>query len=114
MAMKAERLVLLIIGVLIIAHLPLLAQSDTPADNNTNYKAALSLYNTDKPGDGIPYLESILKTNSTIKPAAYDLLGNIYDKTHQPEKAIAAYLEGIKLDPNYQSLRFNLGIAYFR
>ena len=90
------------------------AQTIDPADNNANYQKALSLYQAGASADGIPYLENILKTNSTIKPAAYDLLGNIYDKIQQPDKAIAAYNEGIKLDPNYQNLRFNLGLAYFR
>ena len=91
-----------------------LAQAIDPVDNNANYKKALSLYQLGAAADGIPYLENILKTNSAIKPAAYDLLGNIYDKLQQPDKAIAAYNEGIKLDPNYQNLRFNLALAYFR
>ena len=93
---------------------PLLAQNNAATDNNANYQKALTLYNSASPAEGIPYLESILQTNSTIKPAVYDLLGNIYDKTQQPEKAIESYKEGIKLDPAYQSLHFNLGIAYFR
>ncbi|GAB2987682.1 hypothetical protein GCM10027049_29670 [Mucilaginibacter puniceus] len=92
---------------------PLLAQNDATT-NNANYQKALTLYNSANPAEGIPYLESILQTNSTIKPAVYDLLGNIYDKIQQPEKAIETYKEGIKLDPAYQSLPFNLGIAYFR
>ncbi len=91
-----------------------LAQNHTAADNNAAYQQALTLYNSANPAEGIPYLESILQTNSTIKPAVYDLLGNIYDKTQQPEKAIESYKEGIKLDPAYQTLHFNLGIAYFR
>jgi tetratricopeptide (TPR) repeat protein len=112
MRMKVKGAVLVVFGVLIMAH-PLLAQTDATA-NNANYQKALALYNSPNPAEGIPYLESILQTNSTIKPAAYDLLGNIYDKTQQPDKAIEIYKEGIKLDPNYQSLHFNLGIAYFR
>ena len=92
----------------------LLAQTNATTDNNANYQKALALYNSANPTEGIPYLESILQTNSTIKPAVYDLLGNIYDKTQQPDKAIETYKEGIKLDPNYQTLHFNLGIAYFR
>lgn len=103
----------MVIGLLIMGK-PLLAQTNAATDNNANYQKALSLYNSANPAEGIPYLESILQTNSTIKPAAYDLLGNIYDKTQQPEKAIESYKEGIKLDPNYQTLQFNLGIAYFR
>jgi tetratricopeptide (TPR) repeat protein len=93
---------------------PLFAQINNATDNNANYQKALAIFNSANPAEGIPYLESILQTNSTIKPAVYDLLGNIYDKTQQPEKAIESYKEGIKLDPAYQTLHFNLGIAYFR
>ncbi len=111
--MQVRKAILVVVMMLIMGQ-PLLAQTDTATDNNANYQKALTLYNSATPVEGIPYLESILKTNSTIKPAAYDLLGNIYDKTQQPEKAIESYQEGIKLDPAYQTLHFNLGIAYFR
>lgn len=85
-----------------------------PANNNANYQLAFSLYVSGKGPEGIPNLESIFKTNSTLKSVAYDLLGSIYDQAHQPEKSIAAYKEGIKADPTYQRLYFNLGLAYFR
>lgn len=100
--------------VMLIMGQALFAQTNAATDNNANYQKALTLYNSANPAEGIPYLESILQTNSTIKAAAYDLLGNIYDKTKQPEKAIESYKEGIKIDPVYQTLHFNLGIAYFR
>lgn len=112
--MKAGRVILLAVFWLGMMGKTLSAQSIDPADNNANYQKALSLYQSGAAAEGIPYLENIFKNNSTIKPAAYDLLGNIYDRLKQPEKAIAAYTEGIKLDPNYQNLRFNLGLAYFR
>ncbi len=112
--MMFKRVVLLVVFLSGIMRNALLAQDIAPADNNANYQKALSLYQSDKPADGIPYLENILKNTSTIKPAAYDLLGNIYDKLKQPGKAIDAYNEGIKIDPTYQNLRFNLGLAYFR
>jgi tetratricopeptide (TPR) repeat protein len=111
--MQVRKAILIVIGLLIMGQ-PLLAQNNAATDNNANYQKALTLYNSASPADGIPYLETILQTNSTIKPSVYDLLGNIYDKTQQPEKAIESYKEGIKLDPNYQTLHFNLGIAYFR
>ena len=108
------RVVLIAIFLSVMMWNKLLAQDVDPADNNANYQKALSLYQSGKPADGIPYLENILKNTSTIKPAAYDLLGNIYDQLKQPDKAIDAYKAGIALDPNYQNLRFNLGLAYFR
>lgn len=112
MLMQVKKVIFIMVVVLIMAK-PLWAQNDA-VTNNANYQKALALYNSANPADGIPYLESILQTNSTIKPAVYDLLGNIYDKTLQPGKAIEMYKEGIKLDPAYQTLHFNLGIAYFR
>lgn len=112
--MKARGGILLTVFLLAMMGKNALAQGLDPADNNANYQKALSLYQSGSVAEGIPYLENVLKNNTTIKPAAYDLLGNIYDKLQQPDKAIAVYHEGIKLDPNYQNLRFNLGLAYFR
>jgi tetratricopeptide (TPR) repeat protein len=91
---------------------PLLAQdTDDPA---TNYKAALTLVDAGKGPEGIPYLEKVLKTQSAYTNAAYSLLGSIYDKNNQPEKAIAIYNDGLKAYPKDQNLYFNLGIADFR
>ncbi|MGF7081239.1 tetratricopeptide repeat protein [Mucilaginibacter sp. UYCu711] len=86
-------------------------QTDDPA---TNYKAALALVDAGKAPEGIPYLEKVLKTQSTYTNAAYSLLGSIYDKNNQPDKAIAIYNEGLKAYPKDQNLYFNLGIADFR
>jgi len=109
------RVVLLITFLsLIIPGKMLAQQAIDPADNNANYQKALTLYRSGTPAEGIPYIENILKNTSTIKPAAYDLLGNIYDQLKQPEKAIDAYKAGIAIDPKYQNLWFNLGLAYFR
>ncbi|MBC7399033.1 MAG: tetratricopeptide repeat protein, partial [Mucilaginibacter sp.] len=91
---------------------PLLAQgTDDPA---TNYKAAFALVDAGKGPEGIPYLEKVLKTQSNYTNAAYSLLGSIYDKNNQPEKAIAVYNDGLKAYPKDQNLYFNLGIADFR
>lgn len=91
---------------------PLFAQdADDPA---TNYKAALALVDAGKGSEAIPYLENVLKTQSTYTNAAYSLLGSIYDKNNQPDKAIAVYNAGLKAYPKDQNLYFNLGIADFR
>jgi tetratricopeptide (TPR) repeat protein len=39
-------------------------------------------------------------------------LGTIYDKNNQKDKAIEAYNAGIKANPGYQRLYYNLGIVY--
>jgi len=85
-----------------------------PANVYANYGIAYSLMQMGKANDGIPYLEKVIKANSSLTAGAYDLLGSIYDKGHESEKAIAAFNEGIKIDPAYQRLHYNLGLVYFR
>lgn len=41
-----------------------------------------------------------------------ELLGNAYDSQHRTREAIDAYKRGIKIDPKYPRIHFNLGIAY--
>ncbi len=96
---------------LFIAPVLLFAQDDSPA---ANYKAALALVNANKGADAIPLLEKVIKTPSPNTAAAYGLLGSIYDDSHQPEKAIAVYKDGLKAYPTEQSLFYNLGLAYSR
>ncbi|MBE9668609.1 tetratricopeptide repeat protein [Mucilaginibacter boryungensis] len=82
-----------------------------------NYQLAFSLNAMGKGLDGIPYLEKVFKSTSAstnLITGAYDLAGSIYDQQHQPQKAIASYQAGIKANPAYQPLRYNLGLAYFR
>lgn len=108
--MKINRL-LLIAAFSLFTAAAAFAQDDDPA---TNYKTALDLVNNNKAAEGIPYLEKVIKTNSNYTNAAYSLLGSIYDKSNQPQKAIAIYTDGLKVFPQDQNLNFNLGIAYFR
>lgn len=103
----------LIIAVLLFCSASVFAQDSTD-DPATNYKTALDLINAGKGSDGIPYLEKVLKTQSNYTNPAYSLLGSIYDKSNQPEKAIAVYKDGLKAYPQDQNLYFNLGIASFR
>lgn len=107
--MKTTYLVLTAFSLLTITQS--FAQSDDAA---TNYKTALKLVNSNKGTEGIPYLEKVIKTQSNYTDAAYSLLGSIYDKSNQPQKAIATYKDGLKAFPQDQNLNFNLGIAYFR
>jgi tetratricopeptide (TPR) repeat protein len=79
-----------------------------------DYEIAYSLFAWDKGKEGIPYLEKVIKANTSLNAGAYDLLGSIYDKDNQTEKAVAAYKEGIKARPDYQRLYYNLGLVYFR
>jgi len=85
-----------------------------PENLSANYGIAFSLLGADRGKEGIPYLEKVISSNSTYTTWAYDLLGSIYDKAREPAKAIAAYRAGIKIDPKYQTLYYNLGLVYFR
>jgi len=85
-----------------------------PDNVQANYQLAFSLNASGKGTDGIPYLVKVTKANSNFTGPAFELLGGIYDSSHQPQQAIDAYKEGLKIKPGYQPLYFNLGIAYFR
>lgn len=85
-----------------------------PENAQANYQTAYSLNAWGKGMEAIPYLSKITKTNSSFNGPAFELLGGIYDANKQPQQAIDAYKEGLKIKPDYQPLYFNLGIAYFR
>lgn len=85
-----------------------------PDNAQANYQLAYSLNASGKGTEAIPYLSKVIKTGGDLTGPAYELIGSIYDASHQPQQAIEAYQQGIKLKPDYQPLYFNLGIAYFR
>ncbi len=84
-----------------------------PAYADAYYEAGYTLYTSGKKTEAIPYVEKVLVLNPKLR-GAYDLLGNIYDDTHQTDKAIELYKKGIEVAPGYQRLHFNLAIAYSR
>jgi tetratricopeptide (TPR) repeat protein len=79
-----------------------------------DFELAFTLFNADKGMDGLPYLNKVLTQSTSMLGGAYDLLGSIYDKDKQTDKAITAYQAGIKAKPDFQRLYYNLGIVYFR
>ena len=79
-----------------------------------DFEIAFTLFASGKGTDGIPYIEKVIRANTNLNAGAYDLLGSIYDKENQTDKAIETYQEGIKTNPTYQRLYYNLGIVYFR
>jgi Tfp pilus assembly protein PilF len=90
------------------------ALASEPDNAQANYQLAFSLNASGKGTEAIPYLNKVIKTGGDLTGPAYELMGSIYDAAHQPQQAIDAYQQGIKLKPGYQPLYFNLGIAYFR
>ena len=87
-----------------------------PENTQANYQIGFSLFSSGKGMEGVPFVEKAIKNSSTTTFAAsgYDLLGSIYDQANLSDKAIGAYKSGITVNPNYQRLHFNLGIAYSR
>lgn len=90
------------------------ALASEPDNAQANYQLAFSLNASGKGTEAIPYLNKVIQTGGDLTGPAYELTGSIYDAAHQPQQAIDAYQQGIKLKPGYQPLYFNLGIAYFR
>ena len=79
-----------------------------------DFELAFTLFNAEKGMEGLPHLNKVLNQSTSMLGGAYDLLGSIYDKDKQTDKAIAAYQAGIKAKPDFQRLYYNLGIVYFR
>jgi len=65
------------------------------------YQLANSLFLSDKGKDGIPYLDKVIKADTKLKAAAYDLLGLICFKNKQYAEAENDAVEAIKLDPGH-------------
>jgi len=58
-----------------------------------------------------------LATEGARKPGPtqvryFELLGNAYDAEHRTKEAVEAFKRGIKVDPSYAPIHFNLGVAY--
>lgn len=85
-----------------------------PNNADANYEMAFTLYATNKGKDAVPYLNKVIELKSPVTVRAYDMLGSIYDLDNQADKAIEYFKEGIKANPNYQRIYFNLAITYGR
>lgn len=90
-----------------------LAIKADPNYGNAYYEMGYTLFISGKEKEAIPFLEKLIGIEPTAA-GAYDMLGSIYDDIKQPDKAMEYYKQGIKVNPNYQRLHFNLAIAYYR
>jgi len=84
-----------------------------PNNQMANYELAYNLFVSGKEKEALPYLEKVVKLNPAAG-GAFDMLGSIYDNDKQPEKAIDYYLRGIKGNPEYQRLYFNIAVTYYK
>jgi tetratricopeptide (TPR) repeat protein len=85
-----------------------------PDNLYADFEMAYTLFLSNKGDDGIPYIQKVIAANTSLAAGAYDLLGSIYDKDNEKDKAIETYMAGIKANPAYQRLYYNLGLVYFR
>lgn len=77
------------------------------------YQLANSSFLSGKGKEGIPYLERIIKADSKLKAAAYDLLGLIFFSSKQYEEAENSAIEAIKLDPAHASTQRMYALVCF-
>lgn len=85
-----------------------------PNNMQAEFEMSFSLYASGKGTDAITHLQNLIDKKDPLSAQAYDLLGSIYDDNKEVDKAITAYQQGIKADPKYQRLRYNLALAYLR
>jgi len=87
-----------------------------PGNAKANYELAFALYSGGKGTEGIPYLQKAVTLNASpqLTAGAYSLMGSIYSSANQFQKAISAYVNGIKTDSTNQRLYYNLGLAQYR
>ncbi len=83
-----------------------------PDNANANYELAFTLFATNSSKEAIPYLLALVKKKSAVQVSAYDMLGSIYDDQKETDKAIEYFNLGIKTDPSYQRLYYNLALTY--
>jgi tetratricopeptide (TPR) repeat protein len=80
---------------------------------NAYYEMGYTLFTSNREKEAIPYLEKLLAMEPK-SAVGYDMLGSIYDDMKQPDKAMEYYKNGIKINPEYQRLHFNVAISYYR
>lgn len=66
-----------------------------------DYQLASSLFNLDRGKEAIPYLQKVIRANTSLNAAADDLLGLIYFRAKQYSDSEKYAIEAIKLDPKH-------------
>lgn len=90
------------------------AQKLDPDRIDYPYEIAYALYSNEKYANAIGVLES-LKDHPDVTELIFQLLGNAYDNTGKPDKAIEIYKQGLKSFPNSGRLYLEQGIVeYYR
>lgn len=85
-----------------------------PTNMQAEFEMAYSMFSSGKGTDAIPHLQKVISTDASLSAGAYDLLGSIYDDNKEYDKATELYKQGIKANPKYQRLYYNLGLSLLR
>lgn len=85
-----------------------------PDNSTANYEIAFTLFTTNAANDAISYLNKVIQTGGILAVGAYDMLGSIADQQGQSDKAIEYFQQGLKMNPKYQRIYFNLAVTYGR
>ncbi len=86
------------------------AYAKSPAKLRVINNYANSLINTGELLPAARILEKTMKTEEYIFPSFFGLLGNIYVRVGEYDKAAEVYLKGLKNDWTNLSLRYNLAV----
>ncbi|GAA4010654.1 tetratricopeptide repeat protein [Hymenobacter fastidiosus] len=79
-------------------------------DNKVFKLEELNMYlSSGRGSEAIGKLESAIAADPT-NGNLYAVLGSLYDKSKQPEKALAAYKKAVEVEPNNFDAQFNLGV----
>jgi hypothetical protein len=66
---------------------------------HADYQLAFSLFKLDRSKESIPYLQKVIKGNTSLNAPAYDLMGLCYFKAKQYSEAENSAIESLKINP---------------
>ncbi len=84
-----------------------------PDNSTAHYEMANTFIAMEKYDATIEHAEKSLKLQKDKNAEAYTLIGTAYDLLGKPKKAVKAYEDGIKMNPNLYNLYYNLAITQY-
>ena len=84
-----------------------------PDNSTAHYEMANTLIAMEKYDAAIGHAEKSLKIHKSDNGECYTLIGTAYDMLGKPKKAVKAYEDGIKSNPNLYNLYYNLAITQY-
>jgi Ca-activated chloride channel family protein len=89
------------------------ALQENPSYEKANYNLANAMYQQKRFKEALPSYELVAKVakDKNIKAQAFHNMGNVFLNEKQLEKAIAAYKDGLRINPKDEETRYNLALA---